>query len=182
MIPFTYPPEPVGGMVISGYGRPERPAIPPEMGTRLHETARPRHRTPPDGRALLGGLPAFTQRMLVHVGEVAEVCRLVIELEPNLTCCRRLHELGSHRPPRLESPRPRAPGARPSVPGTRSSGSTRRSTRHAPSLRSPRGLGRGADRDRALRPRHASDLLTFHLNRWLEEAGHLRYRTRRSSA
>ena len=111
-----------------------------------------------------------------------DVCRLALELEPDLAPpLRRLHELRPRRPPRLAPARPRAPGARPGEPGDelvrvyeavdRACGELIEAARRRSTARS---RPRIVLSDHGMKPIY----WMFHANRWLEEAGHLRYRRR----
>ena len=72
----------------------------------------------------------YARRLVEHVEQTADVCRLALELEPDLaTPVRRLHELRPRRSPRLLAARPRSSGARSGAGRRRArSRSTRRST------------------------------------------------------
>lgn len=182
-IPFTYPPEPIEGILVTGYGGPERPAILPESARRRILEAQPdlvtaRH---PMAERWWEDFPRYTQRLLDHVGQIADVCRLAYELEPNLDLLcvdfmssDHIGHLGWNR---LD---PEHPAHDPQDPGdeiVRVYEAIDEACAHIIEI-----AGAASDEeptaivlsDHGMRPIY----WTFHLNRWLEEAGHLRYRTR----
>jgi predicted AlkP superfamily phosphohydrolase/phosphomutase len=85
-IPFTYPAEPIDGIVVTGYGGPERPQIVPESAEQRIFGAYPDLVTAhhPMGERWWEDFPAYTERLLEHAEQMAGVCKLVYELEPDL--------------------------------------------------------------------------------------------------
>jgi predicted AlkP superfamily phosphohydrolase/phosphomutase len=85
-VPFTYPAEPIDGIVVTGYGGPERPQIVPETAERRIFEAYPDLVTAhhPMGERWWEDFPAYTERLLEHAEQIAGVCKLVYELEPEL--------------------------------------------------------------------------------------------------
>jgi predicted AlkP superfamily phosphohydrolase/phosphomutase len=85
-IPFTYPAEPIEGIVVTGYGGPERPQILPESAAERIFAAYPDLVTAhhPMAERWWEDFPAYAGRLLEHAEEVAGVCKLVFELEPEL--------------------------------------------------------------------------------------------------
>ena len=133
-IPFTYPPEPIEGILVTGYGGPERPAILPEGARRRIQSAQPDLVTAhhPMAERWWEDFPRYTQRVLDHVEQIADVCRLSYELEPGLDLlC--VDFMSSDHIGHLAGTgsTPSTPRTIPTTRGTRSSGSTRRSTRRA---------------------------------------------------
>jgi predicted AlkP superfamily phosphohydrolase/phosphomutase len=85
-VPFTYPAEPIDGIVVTGYGGPERPQIVPETAEQRIFAAYPDLVTAhhPMGERWWEDFPAYTERLLEHAEQIAGVCKLVFELEPDL--------------------------------------------------------------------------------------------------
>lgn len=85
-VPFTYPAEPIDGIVVTGYGGPERPQIVPETAEQRIFAAYPDLVTAhhPMGERWWEDFPAYTERLLEHAEQIAGVCKLVYELEPEL--------------------------------------------------------------------------------------------------
>jgi predicted AlkP superfamily phosphohydrolase/phosphomutase len=83
-VPFTYPPEPVDGIVVTGFGGPQYPEILPKpVGNRIL-TSHPELMTAVAPTGWTGRSPELGKRLIEHVGEVADVCALAMELEPEL--------------------------------------------------------------------------------------------------
>jgi predicted AlkP superfamily phosphohydrolase/phosphomutase len=85
-IPFTYPAEPLDGIVVTGYGGPERPQILPRSAEERIFAAYPDLVTAhhPMAERWWEDFPAYTGRLLEHAEQMAGVCKLVFELEPDL--------------------------------------------------------------------------------------------------
>jgi predicted AlkP superfamily phosphohydrolase/phosphomutase len=82
-VPFTHPPEPLSGMIVTGFGGPRRPEIVPLAARNAILAAHPDLRVsrhPAD----LTDLAAATATLTGHVDEIADVCFLALELEPDL--------------------------------------------------------------------------------------------------
>jgi predicted AlkP superfamily phosphohydrolase/phosphomutase len=82
-VPFTHPPEPVRGVLVTGFGGPRRPEIVPLSARNAILAAHPDLRTarrPAD----LRDFAAATATLVAHVEEIADVCFLALELEPDL--------------------------------------------------------------------------------------------------
>jgi len=82
-VPFTHPPEPLRGIIVTGFGGPRRPEIVPLLARNAILAAHPDLRVsrhPADLRDFAAG----TARLVGHVEEIADVCFLVLELEPDL--------------------------------------------------------------------------------------------------
>ena len=86
-VPFTYPAEPIAGIVVSGYGGPERPQILPRSAEERILAAHPNLVTAhhPMEERWWENFEAYTGRLLEHLDEMAGVCRLALELEPDLS-------------------------------------------------------------------------------------------------
>jgi predicted AlkP superfamily phosphohydrolase/phosphomutase len=72
-VPFTYPAEPFDGIVVTGYGGPERPQILPASAEEKIFAAYPDLVTAhhPMAERWWEDFPAYTERLLEHVDEVA---------------------------------------------------------------------------------------------------------------
>jgi predicted AlkP superfamily phosphohydrolase/phosphomutase len=82
-IPFTHPPEPLSGVMVTGFGGPPRPQIIPSGARNAILAAHPNLRVsrhPAD----LRDFAAATATLVGHVDEIADVCFLALELEPDL--------------------------------------------------------------------------------------------------
>jgi len=182
-VPFTFPPEPLDGVLVSGYGGPLEPAILPaaarERILERHPGLVTAHH--PMKERWWENFDGFTQKLLDHVDQIADVCKLAMELEPDLAllCVDFMSadfagHLGWHR---LD---PNHPAHRPEEAGDEL-------VRVYQAVDAACGeLAEEAERrygeeptvlvlsDHGMKPIY----WTFHLNRWLEEAGLLRYRRR----
>jgi len=85
-VPFTYPAEEIEGVVVTGYGGPERPQILPASAAQRIFAAYPSLVTAhhPLAERWWEDFPAYTARLLEHAEQIAGVCQLVYELEPEL--------------------------------------------------------------------------------------------------
>ena len=86
-IPFTYPAEDIAGLVVTGYGGPEHPAItPPRMRERVH-TVHPEYLTAhhPMAERWWEDFDGYASKLLRHVEQTADICRMALELEPDLS-------------------------------------------------------------------------------------------------
>ena len=82
-VPFTHPPEPFSGLIVTGFGGPRRPEIVPLSARNAILTAHPdlrASRHPAD----LSDFAAAAETLVEHVDEIADVCFLALELEPGL--------------------------------------------------------------------------------------------------
>jgi predicted AlkP superfamily phosphohydrolase/phosphomutase len=82
-VPFTHPPEPLSGILVTGFGGPRRPEIVPLAARNAILTSHPDLRVsrhPSD----LRDFAAATATLASHVEEIADVCFLALELEPDL--------------------------------------------------------------------------------------------------
>lgn len=182
-IPFTYPPEPIEGILVTGYGGPSRPEILPAAARERILAAHPGLVTAhhPMAERWWEDFDGFARKLLGHVDEVADVCRLCLELDPGLGLLAVdfmssdfAGHLGLHR---LD---PSHPAHDPTQAGDevvqvyeavdRACGEL---VEHAGSLwdEEPTVIVLS---DHGMKPIY----WTFHANRWLEDAGFLRYRRR----
>ncbi len=85
-VPFTYPAEPMDGIVVTGYGGPERPQIVPQSAEERILAAYPDLVTAhhPMAERWWEDFPAYAGRLLEHAEQIAGVCKLAYELEPEL--------------------------------------------------------------------------------------------------
>jgi predicted AlkP superfamily phosphohydrolase/phosphomutase len=82
-VPFTHPPEPLSGILVTGFGGPRRPEIVPLGARNAILTAHPDLRVshhPSD----MQDFTAAAATLSGHVEEIADVCFLALELEPRL--------------------------------------------------------------------------------------------------
>src|SRR5688500_6158246 len=81
-VPFTHPPEPLSGLIVTGFGGPRRPEIVPLPARNAILAAHPDLRASrhPD----LTDFAAAAAALAGHVDEIADVCFLALELEPEL--------------------------------------------------------------------------------------------------
>jgi predicted AlkP superfamily phosphohydrolase/phosphomutase len=83
-VPFTYPPEPMAGVLVTGWGGPQRPEILPGPARERIFAAHPDLVTAQSPTNWWEDLDAFTGKLIAHVEEIADVCLLAMELEPSL--------------------------------------------------------------------------------------------------
>ncbi len=182
-IPFTYPAEPVDGVVVTGYGGPQRPQILPDSARARILAAYPNLVTAhhPMVERWWEDFPGYTRRLLEHVEETAGVCRLCLELDPEIAvlCADFMSSdhaghLGYHR---LD---PSHPAHDPAAAGDELVQVYEAVDRACGELIDVAERVWGEQptaivlSDHGMKPIHWS----FHANRWLEEAGHLRFRRR----
>jgi predicted AlkP superfamily phosphohydrolase/phosphomutase len=82
-VPFTHPPEPLQGILVTGFGGPRRPEIVPLSARNAILAGHPDLRVsrhPSD----LSDFTGATATLVDHIEEIADVCVLVLELEPEL--------------------------------------------------------------------------------------------------
>ena len=182
-VPFTYPAEPMAGIVVTGYGGPEPPEVVPATARERVFAAHPdfvtaRH---PMAERWWEDFERYTRRLIGHVGEVADVCRLTMELEPDLSLlC--VDFMSSDHAGHLGYNRldPQHPAHDPARAGDELVRVYEAVDRACGEL-----IDAARERwdeeptvvvlsDHGMKPIY----WTFHTNRWLEENGHLRYRRR----
>jgi predicted AlkP superfamily phosphohydrolase/phosphomutase len=182
-VPFTYPPEPIEGLLVTGYGGPEPPDIVPAAARERIRAAHPelvtaRH---PMAERWWEDFEGYARRLVEHIGEIADVCRLALELEPDLglLCVDFMDadhagHLGWHR---LD---PEHPAHDPERAGDELVRVYEAVDQACGELIEAAGAVWDEEptaivlSDHGMRPIY----WTFHANSWLEEQGWLRYRTR----
>jgi predicted AlkP superfamily phosphohydrolase/phosphomutase len=83
-VPFTHPPEPLRGLMVTGFGGPQRPEIVPAAARAAILSAHPDLLTAHHPTGWSEDFVAFAERLVDHVGQIADVCLLALELEPDL--------------------------------------------------------------------------------------------------
>jgi predicted AlkP superfamily phosphohydrolase/phosphomutase len=85
-IPFTYPAEPIDGIMVTGYGGPSTPQILPASASERIFAAYPDFVTAhhPYEERWWEDFPRFTERLIEHAEQTIGVCKLALELEPEL--------------------------------------------------------------------------------------------------
>jgi predicted AlkP superfamily phosphohydrolase/phosphomutase len=182
-VPFTHPPEPLKGILVTGFGGPRRPEIVPLSARNAILTGHPDLRVsrhPSD----LSDFTGATAALIDHVDEIADVCLLVLELEPELgfLCVDFMSsDIAGHLAwHRLD---PTHPAHRPDEAGDELvqvyeavDAACGRLIEQAEWLwdEEPTVL---VISDHGMKPTH----WLFHANRWLEEAGYLRFHERASA-
>jgi predicted AlkP superfamily phosphohydrolase/phosphomutase len=182
-IPFTYPPEPIDGLLVTGYGGPAEPEIVPAAARERIRRAYPRLVTShhPMAERWWEDFDAYARRLVEHVDEIAGVCRLALELEPDLRLLAadfmssdHAGHLGWHR---LD---PGHPAHDPTQAGDELVRVYEAVDRACGELIEEAGRRWGEEptvvalSDHGMKPIY----WVFHVNRWLEESGYLRYRRR----
>ncbi|HEY7195913.1 MAG TPA: alkaline phosphatase family protein [Gaiellaceae bacterium] len=86
-VPFTYPPEPIDGVLVTGYGGPITPEIVPSKAREKILGAHPGLVTAhhPKAERWWEDFDGFTRKLLDHVDQLADTCALVLDLEPDLS-------------------------------------------------------------------------------------------------
>jgi predicted AlkP superfamily phosphohydrolase/phosphomutase len=182
-IPFTYPAEPIEGIVVTGYGGPERPQILPASAAERILSAHPDLVTAhhPMAERWWEDFEGYARRLVEHVAQTADVCRLALELEPELRLlcvdfmsADHAGHLGYYR---LD---PNHPAHDPAQAGDELVQVYEAVDRACGELIEEAGRRFGEEPTAIVLSDHGMKPIywTFHANRWLEEAGHLRYRRR----
>jgi predicted AlkP superfamily phosphohydrolase/phosphomutase len=85
-VPFTYPAEAFDGVVVSGYGGPERPQILPEAAARAIDERVPGLVTAhhPMKERWWEDFGRYAATLIAHVDQIGDACRACFELEPDL--------------------------------------------------------------------------------------------------
>jgi len=85
-VPFTYPAEAIDGVVVSGYGGPERPQILPERAAREMDARIPGLVTAhhPMKERWWEDFERYAETLIRHVDQIGEACKTCFDLEPNL--------------------------------------------------------------------------------------------------
>ena len=182
-IPFTYPPEPIDGVLVTGYGGPTKPEIVPERARERIAAAYPDLVTShhPMAERWWEDFDRYVRRLVEHVDEVAGVCGLALELEPELRLLAvdfmsldHAGHLGWHR---LD---PDHPAHDPAQSGDELVHVYEAVDRACGDLIEAAERAWGEEPTVVLLSDHGMKPMywAFHLNRWLQEAGYLRYRSR----
>ena len=182
-VPFTYPPEPLEGLLVTGYGGPARPEIVPAAARERIRAAYPDLVTShhPMAERWWEDFDAYARRLVEHVDEIAGVCRLALELEPDLRLLAadfmssdHAGHLGWHR---LD---PNHPAHDPSDAGDELVRVYEAVDRACGELIEEAERRWGEEPTTVVLSDHGMKPIywVFHVNRWLEEAGYLRYRRR----
>ncbi len=182
-LPFTYPAEPIDGIVVTGYGGPARPEILPEAAAQRILEAYPDLVTAhhPLAERWWEDFEGYTQKLLRHVDELAGVCRLVLDLEPKLgllcvdfMSADHAGHLGWNR---LD---PEHPAHDPTQTGDEIVQVYEAIDRVCGQLIAEAGERWDEEPTAIVLSDHGMKPIywNFHANRWLEEAGYLRYRRR----
>lgn len=182
LVPFTYPVEPLNGVVVSGYGGPVEPVTyPPELVERIHRmfpsklsarhSMRDRYWEDFDG---------FCRNLLGDVDEVERLCADLIEHErPDLFCVDfmssdKIGHLAYHMRD------PNAPAHDPSQAADRIGEVYEAVDRAIGTLIEHAARVYGGPVNAIIISDHGMQPIyhRFHINRWLEQQGHLTYRRR----
>ena len=182
-IPFTYPAEPIDGIVVTGYGGPERPQILPASAEQRILAEFPGLVTAhhPMAERWWEDFPAYTERLLEHAEQIAGVCKLVYELEPELglLCVDFMStdHVGHLGYARID---PDHPAHDPEQPGNELLRVYQRVDELCGELIEAAAERFGEEPTVLLFSDHGMKPIywMFHLDRWLEERGHLRFRRR----
>lgn len=182
-IPFTYPPEPIEGVLVTGYGGPVRPEIVPAAARERIRSAFPDLVTAhhPMAERWWEDFERFAGKLLEHVDEVAGVCRLVLELEPDLglLCVNFMSsDFAGHLAwNRLD---PHHPAHDPAQAGDELVRVYEAVDRACGELAEEAERRFGEEPTVVVLSDHGMKPIywVFHANRWLEEAGYLRFRRR----
>jgi predicted AlkP superfamily phosphohydrolase/phosphomutase len=182
-VPFTYPAEEIEGIVVTGYGGPERPQILPASAAQRILAAYPGLVTAhhPLAERWWEDFPAYTARLLEHAEQIAGVCKLVYELEPELglLCVDFMStdHVGHLGYARLD---PGHPAHDPEQAGDELLRVYERVDALCGELIDEAAAHYGEEPTVLLFSDHGMKPIywMFHLDRWLEERGHLRFRRR----
>ncbi|HEY3766843.1 MAG TPA: alkaline phosphatase family protein, partial [Gaiellales bacterium] len=182
-VPFTYPAEPIEGIVVTGYGGPATPQILPRSAAEAIEARHPGLVTAhhPMKERYWEDFDRYARLLIEHVGQVESVCEQCFELEPDLGVLvvdfMSTDFAGHLGYARLD---PNHPAHDPAQAGDelvqvyeavdaacgRLSEAARERFGEEPTVLMMS--------DHGMKPMY----WVLHLNRWLEERGHLRYRRR----
>jgi predicted AlkP superfamily phosphohydrolase/phosphomutase len=182
-VPFTFPAEEIDGIVVTGYGGPERPQILPASAEEQILAAYPGLVTAhhPMAERWWEDFPAYADRLLEHAEQMAGVCKLVFELEPELglLCVDFMStdHVGHLGYARID---PEHPAHDPEHPGDELLRVYERVDALCGELIDAAAERYGEEPTVLLFSDHGMKPIywMFHLDRWLEERGHLRFRRR----
>ncbi len=182
-VPFTYPGEPIQGVLVTGYGGPVQPQILPESAATAIRARHPNLITAhhPMRERWWEDFPRYARLLREHVDEIASVCEQCFELEPDLgllvvdfMSTDFAGHLGFHR---LD---PNHPAHDPDAAGDELVGVYQAADAACGRLIEAARQRFGEEptvllmSDHGMKPIH----WVFHVNRWLEQHGHLAYRRR----
>ena len=85
-VPFTYPGEEIAGVLVTGYGGPSAPQIIPASARERIQAAHPHLVTAhhPMKERWWEDFERFAGLLVEHVDEVGDVCRMAMEMEPDM--------------------------------------------------------------------------------------------------
>jgi predicted AlkP superfamily phosphohydrolase/phosphomutase len=182
-VPFTYPGEPIEGVLVTGYGGPVQPQILPESAAQAIRARHPKLITAhhPMKERWWEDFPRYARLLREHVDEIASVCEQCFELEPDLgllvvdfMSTDFAGHLGFHRL------NPDHPAHDPDAAGDELVGVYQAADAACGRLIEAARTKFGEEptvllmSDHGMKPIH----WVFHINRWLEQHGHLTYRRR----
>ncbi|MDX6592730.1 MAG: hypothetical protein QOJ13_1926 [Gaiellales bacterium] len=182
LIPFTHPVEPVGGVVVSGYGGPERPTIhPPEAAERINaefpDLVTAHH---PMKERYWEDYDRYRRLLVSNVGEVERLCAFVLSDEmPDLFAVDfmssdTIGHLAWHlRDPEHPAHDPARAADHIGEVYDEVDAAIGRLIAHAEQMHGG-AVNAIVMSDHGMKPIHH----VFHVNRWLEERGYLRFRKR----
>jgi predicted AlkP superfamily phosphohydrolase/phosphomutase len=182
-VPFTYPAEEIEGIVVSGYGGPATPQITPAAARTAIRAAHPGLVTAhhPMRERYWEDFARYARLLIEHAAQIESVCEQCFELEPDLGVLvvdfMSTDFAGHLGYARLDPHHPAHDPAR--------SGAELVAVYEAVDAACGRLIDAARERfgeeptvlmmsDHGMKPMY----WVFHLNRWLEEHGHLRYRRR----
>lgn len=184
-VPFTHPAEPIDGVMVTGFGGPNRPEITPLGASAAIFRAHPDLAAAPNPAGWDHDYALLAERLIAHVDQIADVCSLVLELEPDLglLCVDFMSsDVAGHLTwHRLDPAHPAHAAAGPGDELVRVYEAVDRACgaliEHAEWLHGEEPTVVVLS-DHGMKPTH----WLFRANRWLEEAGYLRYRPPRRDA
>ncbi|MGH3140276.1 MAG: alkaline phosphatase family protein, partial [Gaiellales bacterium] len=182
-VPFTYPAEAFDGVVVSGYGGPERPEILPETAARVIEERVPGLVTAhhPMKERWWEDFGRYAATLIAHVDQIGEACRTCFELEPDLGVLAvdfMSTDFAGHLGyARLD---PAHPAHDPAASGDELVQVYQAVDRVCGELIDAAREHYGEEPTAIIMSDHGMKPIywTFHANEWLRRAGHLRYRRR----
>ena len=182
-VPFTYPAEPFDGVVVSGYGGPERPQILPEAAARAIDERVPGLVTAhhPMKERWWEDFGRYAATLIEHVDQIGDACRTCFDLEPDLGVLAvdfMSTDFAGHLGySRLD---PSHPAHDPAAAGDELVQVYQAVDRVCGELIDAARERYGEEPTAIIMSDHGMKPIywTFHANEWLRRAGHLRYRRR----
>jgi predicted AlkP superfamily phosphohydrolase/phosphomutase len=182
-VPFTYPGEPIEGVLVTGYGGPVQPQILPASAAQAIRARHPNLITAhhPMKERWWEDFPRYARLLREHVDEIASVCEQCFELEPDLgllvvdfMSTDFAGHLGFHRL------NPDHPAHDPDAAGDELVGVYQAADAACGRLIEAARARFGEEPTVLLMSDHGMQPIhwVFHVNRWLEQHGHLVYRRR----